>query len=410
MNKINNNTAAEIASLDNNLKNQILLSVCKKLKQNTSQILAANRIDLDFAAANNLDSAKIDRLKLTEEKIIAIANSVADISNFPDPVGKILKQNKIAKNDLNIRKVSTPIGVIMVIYEARPNVTSDVAALCIKSGNASILKTGKESFHSSKAIAKIYCDVLEEFGLNKEIIHFIEDISRDNVKKLLKMDKDIDLVIPRGSKNLIQFVSKYSKIPTLKHLDGNCHCYIEKTADFQKALSVIYNAKMRRVSICGATESLVIDKKIATEFLPLLVDKLSQSNCALKGDAASCKIDSRIQKARNQDYATEYLNKVISIKIVNNINEAIKHINKYGSGHTDCIITKNQTQADKFFKMIDSAIVMHNTSTQFADGGEFGLGAEIGIATGRLHARGPVGADSLVTYKYLVDSNYSVRK
>jgi len=390
-------------------KSQILLTVADEILKNQQNIIQANQIDLDFAQKNNLEAAKIDRLKLTKERIEAIANSVIEIANLEDPVGKILEETTNSNNGLNIKKVTTPIGRILVIYEARPNVTSDVAALCLKSGNKAILKTGKESFHSSKIIANIYRKILKNFGMDQDIINFVEDVSRESVKKLLKNNKEIDLVIPRGGRNLIEFVAKNTRIPILKHLDGNCHCYIENSADITKALKIIYNAKMRRVGICGATESLVIDKKIANQILPLIVDNLSKVGCEIRGDSKAIKICSQIQKASRKDFQTEYLDKIISVKIVQNIDEAIEHINKFGSQHTDCIITEDSKKAQKFFNEIDSAIVMQNTSTQFADGGEFGLGAEIGISTGKLHARGPVGVGGLVTYKYIVNSDGAVR-
>ena len=390
-------------------KYEILLAVANEIAKNTQNIIKANQIDIAFAQENNLDDAKIDRLKLTAERISTISSSIIEIANLNDPVGKILEEKNNPKNGLNIKKVTTPIGKILVIYEARPNVTSDVAALCIKSGNQAILKTGKESFHSSKIIADIYRKILKDFNLNQDIIKFVEDISRQSVKKLLKNDKEIDLVIPRGGKNLIEFVSKNTRIPILKHLDGNCHCYVENSANINKALKIIHNAKMRRVGICGATESLIIDKKISSIILPSIVDDLSVVGCEIRGDNAAIKIDKRIQRASRKDFQTEYLDKIISIKIVRNINEAIAHINKFGSHHTDCIITEDKQKVAKFFQEIDSAIVMQNTSTQFADGGEFGLGAEIGIATGKIHARGPVGIDGLVTYKYTISSAGSIR-
>jgi len=391
------------------IKNKVLLSIAQNIVKDKAKILEANLIDIKYAQNNNLNNAKIDRLTLNEQRIESMANSVVEIANLDDPVGHILEERENKNNGLNIKKVSVPIGTILVIYEARPNVTSDVAALCIKSGNRVMLKTGKESFYSSKIIAEIYQNTLSNFGLDANIIDFIEDISHQSVKKILKSNNKIDLIIPRGGKNLIKFVAKNTKIPILKHLDGNCHCYIEKSADIDKSLKVIYNSKMRRVGICGAAESILIDKAIAKKILPLIVDDLSKVGCEIRGDVGAVKIDSRISKAARSDFKTEYLDKIISVKIVNNIEEAICHINKYGSHHTDCILSESDIAAQKFYDEVDSAIVMKNTSTQFADGGEFGLGAEIGISTGKLHARGPVGVSGLVTYKYIVSSDGCVR-
>jgi glutamate-5-semialdehyde dehydrogenase len=297
----------------------------------------------------------------------------------------------------------------LAIYESRPNVTSDISALALKSGNASILRSGSESHNSSSRIAQIYTDALKEFGVNQDVIHYIDSTDRQYVKHLLQMDEYIDVVIPRGGKGLIQAVSAGTKIPIFKHLDGNCHSYIHKSADIDKARQIVKNAKMRRVGICGATESLVIDREIANKVLPLIVEDLNTLGCEIRGDAHSVNIDVRIKKANEEDFYKEYLDKIISVKIVKDLNEAVLHINKHSSSHTEAIIAQDKDAVDIFLKKISSAIVMHNSSTQFADGGEFGLGAEVGISTGKLHARGPVGLDQLVTYKYLVDSDLAIR-
>ena len=407
--KNSKNSTQEISNLETGIKNKLLLEISNEIKIRYQEIINKNQIDLDLAKKNNLPIAKIDRLTLTKERIFSIANAVSDIAKLPDPVGKITYDVK-RENNLHIRRISTPIGVLLAIYEARPNVTSDVAALCIKSGNAVILRSGSESFNSSKIIANIYKEILIKFNLDPNIVNYVPDTDREYVKYLLKMSDYIDVVVPRGGKNLIMAIEKNSKIPIFRHLSGNCHSYIHSSADLEKAVKIIANAKLRRVGICGATESLLIDSNIAQKSLKLISDKLIDENCEIRGDAKSIKIDDRIKKATDQDFYTEYLDKIISVKIVKNIDQAIEHINKYSSSHTEAIICEDEEVKNKFFAKIDSSIVMHNASTQFADGGEFGLGAEVGIATGNLHARGPVGLEQLTTYKYIVSSDMAIRE
>lgn len=399
----------DIANLSTDLKNQILLKIAENIRKNIKEIIVANVEDVALAKQNNLDAAKIDRLILDENRINNLADAVFEIAGLEDPLNKITYDVN-RPNGLHIRRISVPIGVILAIYESRPNVTSDIAALGFKSGNAVILRAGKESFKTSQKIAEIYQNTLQEFGVNPNCVSYVQSTDRDYVKQLLKLDKFIDVVIPRGGKELIKAIMKSTKIPVFKHLDGNCHTYIESSADLQKAIKITVNAKMRRVGVCGATESLLIDQKIAGEFLPKIVDELKQLGCEVRGDKAAQKIDPRVIEASNQDFYTEYLDKILSVKIVKNINQAIAHINKYSSAHTESIITENQKQAEKFFREINSAIVMHNASTQFADGGEFGLGAEVGISTGKLHARGPVGLEQLTVYKYIVEAECGLRK
>ena len=402
----------DIANLSTDLKNKILLEIAKNIRANKDEIIAANQSDVALAKQNHLSAAKIDRLILDEKRIDNLANAVADIADLNDPVGKIL-YDVHRPNGLHIRRISVPIGVILAIYESRPNVTSDIAALGFKSGNAVILRAGKESFKTSQKIAEIYQNTLQKFGINPNCVSYVQSTDRDYVKELLKLDKFIDVVIPRGGKELIKAIMKLSKITVFKHLDGNCHTYIESEADLQKAIKITANAKMRRVGVCGATESLLIDQKIAKEFLPKIISELGNLGCEVRGDKAVQKIAQdnhlKVLKANNQDFYTEYLDAIIALKVVKNIEQAIDHINKYSSSHTESIITENQDQAEKFFKEVNSAIVMHNASTQFADGGEFGLGGEVGISTGKLHARGPVGLDQLTIYKYIVEANCGVR-
>lgn len=401
--------SSEIATLDSATKDQVLLEVVKLLKKHTQKIIKANQKDVKIAKEHKLDAAKIDRLVLDEKRIMGLANSVKDIIKLPDPVGRIL-YDASRENGLRIRRISTPIGVLLAIYESRPNVTSDIAALALKSGNAVILRCGSDSINSSKILADIYREALEKFEIDKDAVILVPNIEREYVLELLRMESHIDVVIPRGGKSLIKAVMENTKIPVFRHLDGNCHTYINEKADFDKARKILLNAKMRRLGICGATESLLIDKKIAKKILPLIADDLVEVGCEMRGDEQAVEIDSRIKLAEEKDFYTEYLDKIISIKIVRDIDDAIKHIGIYGSSHTESIITEDSKAAERFLKKVNSAIVMHNASTQFADGGEFGLGAEVGIATGKLHARGPVGLEQLTTYKYIVEADCGLRK
>jgi glutamate-5-semialdehyde dehydrogenase len=400
--------AFSISDLDSETKNQVLLEVAKLIKKNLQKIIKANQKDLKAAKENGLDAAKIDRLTFDEKRIIALINSIKEVAKLPDPVGKVLYDVK-RDNGLHIRRITTPLGVLLAIYESRPNVTSDIAALSLKSGNAVILRCGSDSIHSSKILSDIYREALDNFSLDKNAVILVSSTEREYVSQLLKMEEYIDVVVPRGGKSLIKAVTEHTKIPVFRHLDGNCHTYINERADFDKARKIILNAKLRRVGICGATESLLIDKKIAKRILPLIADDLQEAECEMRGDEQCVSIDSRIILASEEDFYAEFLDKIISIRIVADIDDAIKKISIYGSSHTESIITEDQKSADKFLSKVNSAIVMHNASTQFADGGEFGLGAEIGIATGKMHARGPVGLEQLVTYKYIVEADCGVR-
>lgn len=397
-----------VAVLDSDVKNQILVEVVRLLKRSTQKIIKANNKDVKNAKENKLDAAKIDRLILDEKRIKALTNAVKEIAELPDPVGKILYHSE-RESGLDVKRITTPIGVLLAIFESRPNVTSDVAALSLKSGNAVILRCGSDSIHSSKVLADIYREALDKFDIDKNAVILVPHIEREYVTELLRMDDYIDVVIPRGGKSLIKAVTSNTKIAVFRHLDGNCHTYINEKADFDKAVKILLNAKMRRLGVCGATESLLIDKKIAKKIIPLVADALSEVNCEMRGDELAVELDKRIKKASEKDFHTEFLDKIISIKIVKNIDDAIKHIAIHSSSHTESIITEDQRMADLFLKKVDSAIVMHNASTQFADGGEFGLGAEVGIATGKLHARGPVGLEQLTTYKYIVKADCGLR-
>ena len=397
-----------VANASTAAKNTALTEAAKEIRAQKSTILEANAKDVEAAKANNISGAFLDRLILNDKRIESMAAGLEAIAELEDPVGKQLARWD-RPNGLDIARVSVPLGVIGIIYESRPNVTADAGALALKSGNAAILRGGSESFYSSAAILACLQEGLRTAGLPEHAIQSIPTKDRAAVGEMLRLNQYIDVIVPRGGKGLIQRIIDESKIPTLQHLDGNCHTYIHTEADPQKALDILVNAKMRRTGICGATESLVMDEAIADKILPALVDALSAEGCELRGDAAARAIDSRIRPANESDWDTEYLDAVLSVKVVTGLHEAIQFVNTHSSHHTDAIITENTQIAEQFLKEIDSAIVMRNASTQFADGGEFGMGAEIGIATGRLHARGPVGLEQLCTFKYVVRGDGQTR-
>lgn len=397
-----------LAEAKNEQKDMALAQAAICLRERTKHIIAENAEDLRYGQEKGLDGAMLDRLRLDEKRIEAMAAGLETICTIPDPVNRIMEEWD-RPNGLILQRVSVPIGVIGMIYESRPNVTADAAALCIKSGNAVILRAGSECLHSAAAIAQCLHHGLKTAGLPVDSVQLVPSRDRAAVGEMLAMNGMIDVIIPRGGKSLTRRIQDESRIPTILHLDGNCHTYIHKAADREMARYVLLNAKMRRVGICGATESLLVDEAIAEKILPYLADALVKAGCEIRGDVSAQKIDSRIKPAGDDDWNTEYLAAVISVKIVAGEAEAIAHINHYGSHHTDAIITADTNVARRFLREVDSAIVMHNTSTQFADGGEFGFGAEIGISTGKLHARGPVGAQQLTTYKYVVHGNGQVR-
>jgi len=388
-------------------KNNALKEAAKAIRAESKKICAANAKDMALGRKSGMSKAMLDRLELTQGRIESMAKSLEDIAKLPDPVGRSLA-TFTRPNGLVIERVSVPLGVIGIVYESRPNVTADAGALCLKSGNAAILRGGSDSFHSSLAIEACLQKGLKAAKLPAKAIQLVQTTDRAAVGIMLTMNGVIDVIVPRGGKSLTERVMKESRVPTLLHLDGNCHTYIHARADPEMALAVLINAKMRRTGVCGATESLVIDKA-ALSMLPRLVDGLIQEGCKVRGDTFARKTDSRIKPASEADWGTEYLDAVISVKTVRGIDEAIHHINHYGSHHTDAIITRDKKAAERFLKEIDSAITLHNASTQFADGGEFGFGAEIGIATGKLHARGPVGVEQLTTYKYMIRGHGQIR-
>ena len=391
------------------IKNNALEAMAADIEINKESILQANTKDIENAKANNITKSFLDRLILNDERIQSISNGLREIIKIEDPIGQIMSEwNR--PNGLNIERVRTPLGVIGVIYESRPNVTADAGALCLKAGNAVILRGGSESYYSSNAIYNSLKNGLIKAGLPVSSIQIIPTTDRNAVGYLLSgLNDTIDVVVPRGGKSLVERVQNEAKVPVFGHLEGICHIYIDEDADIKKAEEITVNAKMRRTGICGAAETLLIDKKNADIVLPRIAKALKDKGCELRGCDNSLKIIDDMYPAQKSDWSTEYLDAIISIKIVNGIKGAIDHINSYSTSHTDSIITENNHTANIFLKEIDSAIVMHNTSTQFADGGEFGMGAEIGIATGRFHARGPVGVEQLTSFKYIVRGSGQVR-
>ena len=402
--------ASQILTLANSdLKNSALEAMAADIEKNKENILEANIKDVEKAKANNISKSFLDRLILNDERIESISDGLREIIKIEDPVGQTMSKWD-RPNGLNIERVRTPLGVIGVIYESRPNVTADAGALCLKAGNAVILRGGSESYYSSNAIYNSLKNGLIKAGLPEHSIQIIPTTDRNAVGYILSgLNDSIDVVVPRGGKSLVERVQNEAKVPVFGHLEGICHVYIDKDADVKKAIEVTINAKMRRTGICGAAETLLIDKENADIFLPKLAEALEDLDCELRGCNNSLKIINDMIPAEENDWSTEYLDAIISVKIVDGIRGAIDHINSYSTSHTDSIITENIKTADIFLKEIDSAIVMHNASTQFADGGEFGMGAEIGIATGRFHARGPVGVEQLTSFKYIVRGSGQVR-
>jgi len=399
--------ASVLATLSGEVKNRVLNKIADALVANSALIIEHNKYDMEEGKRNNLSSALMDRLYLDESRIEAMAQAVREIATLKETVGRIL-DGWVTDNGLRIEKVSIPIGVIGIIYESRPNVTSDAAALCFKSGNVAILKGGKEAKESNEAIAKIIQETLESFGLPKALISLLPDSSREGVAKLIKMDKYVDLIIPRGGEALISFVNDNATVPVVKHDKGLCHTYIHKDADIEEAIKISVNAKCQRPGVCNAMETLIVDKDIAKEILPKLKTAFDAKSTKLLGDDKTRKIID-VEVATREDFDTEYLANILSIKVVNGLEEAIEHIKMYGSGHSEAILTNNHFAAEKFLNEVDAACVYVNASTRFTDGGAFGFGAEVGISTNKLHARGPMGINDLTTYKYKVYGEGQIR-
>jgi len=391
------------------IKNDALLHMANLIEKDCDNILKANSKDVENAKNKGISDAFLDRLLLDQKRIFAISDGLKSIVELVDPVGEEMARWQ-RPNGLDISRVRTPLGVIGVIYESRPNVTADAGALCLKAGNAVILRGGSESFYSSLAIHDCLSKGLEIAKLPKTAIQIIPTIDRDAVGYLLEgLDGNIDVIVPRGGKSLVERVQNEAKIPVFGHLEGICHLYVDENADSKKAEEIVINAKMRRPGICGAAETLLIDKKADKNIITQLTEALRKTGCEVRGCKESLNLVDDLILAKEDDWSTEYLDSIISVKIVDGIEGAISHINKYSTNHTDSIITENKETAEKFMREIDSAIVMHNASTQFADGGEFGMGAEIGIATGRFHARGPVGVEQLTSFKYVVRGSGQTR-
>ncbi len=397
-----------LATANNYKRNKALRHAAASIRNRTEDLKEENAKDMAFGREKGLKEAMLDRLALDDARIEDMATGLEKVAALPDPLGRVLGEWD-QPNGLKFTRVSIPLGVIGIIYESRPNVTADAGGLCLKSGNAAVLRGGSESLHSSGKIVECLQEGLQSVGLPDAAIQLIPSRDRAVVGEMLNAVDLIDIIIPRGGQSLTERVMTESKVPTLAHLIGNCHIYIHRDANVEMARQVTTNAKLRRPGICGAAESLLVDRCIGRKILPLLLDDLVDGGCTIRGDMESQAIDKRIDLATEEDWSREYLDKIISVKLVSNIEEAVIHINQYGSSHTEAIITENDEAAEQFFSGIDSGIILHNASTQFADGGEFGMGAEIGIATGKLHARGPVGAEQLTSYKYLVRGSGQIR-
>jgi len=401
--------AAVLARTPTAQKNAALAAAVAAVRERRGAILAANERDLAAARQVRLSGPRLERLRLDEQRIAAIAASIEEVIALPDPIGRAVAQWQ-RPNGLRIERVLVPLGVVGIIYESRPNVTSDAGALCLKSGNAAILRGGSESRHSSRALYECLESGLMRAELPAACVQLVPVTDRAAVGYLLAgMSEYLDVIVPRGGKSLVERVQREARVPVIGHLEGNCHVYIDRDADVRMACTIALNAKMRRTGICGAAETLLVDSACAATHLAPVVRALLDAGCEVRGDAAVRKVDARVRPASEQDWYTEYLDAIIAARLVDGVDAAVAHIARYGSAHTECIVTENTATAEAFLQRVDSAIVLHNASTQFADGGEFGMGAEIGISTDRFHARGPVGVEQLTSYKYLVRGSGQVR-
>lgn len=401
--------AQSLAQASTEVKNKALRAMAAAIRTSSSRILTANAQDLAAAKTKDLKPSFIDRLTLSPARIEAMAAGLEDIAALPDPVGRVLER-WTRPNGMEISRIAVPIGVIGIIYESRPNVTADAGALCLKSGNAAILRGGSDGLRSSLAIAACLQDGLRAAELDPASIQLVETPDRAVVGEMLKgLGGAIDLIVPRGGKGLVARVEEDARVPVFSHLEGICHVYVDRDADLDMAKSIVLNAKMRRTGVCGAAETILVDRPIAATALPLLIRTLVDAGCEIRGDAETMKASNLVRPATEEDWSTEYLDAIVSMRVVDGLDAAMAHIAKYGSQHTDAIVTGNAATAERFLATVDSAIVLHNASTQFADGGEFGFGAEIGIATGKLHARGPVGVEQLTTFKYQIRGTGQIR-
>lgn len=401
--------ARVLAQTDAATKNQALHAAVAALRANSSNILDANAKDMASARERGLSGALLDRLQLDAKRVEAMAKGIEDIIQLPDPIGTVISE-WTRPNGMLIQRVRVPLGVIGIIYESRPNVTADAGALCLKSGNAVILRGGSESHHSSHAIHACLVAGLHATGLPEAAVQMVPVTDRAAVGYMLSgMTEFIDVIVPRGGKSLIQRVQSDARVPVIGHLEGNCHVYVDRDADVNMAREIVRNAKLRRTGICGAAETVLFDRAGIKTHLPAVITMLLDAGCEVRGDRTVQAVDARVKAATEEDWYTEYLDAIIAAKVVDNVDDAIAHITRYGSAHTECIVTSNQQTAERFLNGVDSAIVLHNASTQFADGGEFGMGAEIGISTDKFHARGPVGVEQLTSYKYVVRGSGQVR-
>lgn len=401
--------ARELGRATTEQKNNALIAAAQNLRAQTEELLTANRLDMDIAKEAGLNNARLDRIALDAGRVESIAKALEDVAALPDPVGDVMARWD-RPNGLDISRVRVPLGVIGVIYESRPNVTADAAALCLKSGNAVILRGSSEIQNSAKAVAACFDAALEGVGLPKTCVQLVPTPDREAVGMMLAgLEGTIDVIVPRGGKSLVERVQNDARVPVFSHLDGICHTYIHASADIEMAKDITLNAKLRRTGICGATETLLIDRQCADTHLKPLIEALLDEGCEVRGDEDVANVDKRVVPATAQDWDTEYLDSIISVKLIEGVEDAISHIASHGSGHTEAIIAEDASAAEAYLNGVDSAIVMHNASTQFADGGEFGMGAEIGIATGRFHARGPVGLEQLTTFKYQVRGSGQTR-
>jgi len=409
MGRMAREAARELALASTEQKNAALEAMAARLEAGTAAILEANKNDIEAARGKGRDDAFIDRLALNEARVVAMAKGLRDIAALPDPVGAVIA-SWTRPNGLEISRVRVPLGVIGIIYESRPNVTADAGGLCLKSGNAVILRSGSESFLSSLVICNALTEGLTEVRLPQAAIQLVPTVQREAVGFMLAgLGGAIDVIVPRGGKSLVARVQEEARVPVFAHLEGVCHVYVHAPADLDMAKAIVLNAKMRRTGICGAAETLLVDRAAAPTHLKPLVEMLIDAGCEVRGDEDTQKVDARVKPASEDDWSTEYLDAIVAVKVVDGLDEAIAHIARYGSQHTEAIITDDKAAAERFLARVDSAIVLHNASTQFADGGEFGMGAEIGIATGRFHARGPVGLEQLTTFKYVVHGSGQTR-
>ena len=409
MGRLAREAARALALAPTEAKNCALEAMARQIEANAQKILGANAQDLDAARAKGRDQAFLDRLMLDPARIAAMAKGLREVAALPDPVGQVIA-SWTRPNGLQISRVRVPLGVIGIIYESRPNVTADAAALCLKSGNAVILRSGSESFLTSLVIANLLTEGVAEAGLPRGAVQLVPAVDRSAVGFMLQgLGGAIDVIVPRGGKDLVARVQSEARVPVFAHLEGVCHVYVHDPADLDMAKRIVLNAKMRRTGVCGAAETLLVDRKAAPTHLAPLVEMLIEAGCEVRGDPDTQRADSRVKPAMEEDWPKEFLDAVIAVKVVDGLDEAIEHIARYGSQHTEAIVTDDKSAAEQFLARVDSAIVLHNASTQFADGGEFGMGAEIGIATGRFHARGPVGVEQLTTFKYVVHGQGQIR-